>query len=76
MNDLLTPAIRPLATHDDRPRTAARTGPGFDVVWARHASEVHEAQRLRYRRRVRRLPVVPRGTKPSATARSQTWNGA
>lgn len=49
MNDLLTPAIRPLATHEDRPRSGARAGPGFEVVWARHASEVREAQRLRHR---------------------------
>ncbi len=52
MNDLLTPNIRPFAANGDAPlqtRRAHRAGPGFEVRWARHASEVHEAQRLRYR---------------------------
>ncbi len=49
MNDLLTPNIRPFAARNDAPLRAPQAGPGFEVQWARHASEVREAQRLRHR---------------------------
>jgi putative hemolysin len=52
MNDLLMPNIRPFAANDEatlQSRHALRAGPGFEVQWARHAGEVREAQRLRYR---------------------------
>ena len=52
MNDLLTPTIRPLASNHITARATPRppqAAAGFEVYWARLASEVREAQRLRYR---------------------------
>lgn len=52
MNDLLTPTIRPFESSHNAARATPqppRAATGFEVYWARLASEVREAQRLRYR---------------------------